>query len=318
MDIDKVAYSALCGRLDFRPSALALFAILAFDAGLLWLWARLAATGSVVNHALSQIVLAIVFFNAFSLLHECGHGSAARSRAANALLGHLASTFCLIPYYPWKYIHKKHHHWAGNLDHDPVLKSLRKFRDRGVPTTVRFAWRSWLPLGSLMQHFVYLTYPHTMWKEGDRALGEHARNLISLLWLPTSYGLLWATVPELRLSTVVPAFVLFLFAEELVNLPHHVGMPATNDKLRIWEQHRVTRSCNYPHVVSELLVLNFNFHIEHHLFPSLPWYRLRQARRLIKPLLAERYHECTGIEWNVRERKHSLETIVAAYRGNSA
>jgi fatty acid desaturase len=233
-------------------------------------------------------------------------------------LGHLARTFCFIPYYPGKFIHQKHHSWAGNLDHDPVLKSLRKFRDGGVPGAVRFAWRSWLPLGALMQHFVYLSYPLTMWKEGERDKQKLARSLVSLAWMPTSYVLLWLFVPALSVATVLPAFVLFLFAEELVNLPHHVGMPTTSGRLRLWEQHRVTRSCYYPRGLSELLVLNFNFHIEHHLFPSLPWYRLRGAREQLRPVLAEHYNECVGIEWNLKERKQSLEAIVSSYRGKGA
>jgi fatty acid desaturase len=169
-----------------------------------------------------------------------------------------------------------------------------------------------------MQHFVYLSYPLTMWKEGERDKQKLARSLVSLAWMPTSYVLLWLLVPALSVATVLPAFVLFLFAEELVNLPHHVGMPTTSGRLRLWEQHRVTRSCYYPRGLSELLVLNFNFHIEHHLFPSLPWYRLRGAREQLRPVLAEHYNECVGIEWNLKERKQSLEAIVSSYRGKGA
>jgi fatty acid desaturase len=107
---------------------------------------------------------------------------------------------------------------------------------------------------------------------------------------------------------------LYLIAEELVNLPHHIGMPTSSTKLTAWDQHRVTRSCYYPIGLSELFVLNFNFHVEHHLFPSLPWYRLRAARELLRPELDQGYHEAVGLEWNVRNRRRGLEEIVAGYR----
>jgi len=105
--------------------------------------------------------------------------------------------------------------------------------------------------------------------------------------------------------------------EELVNLPHHVGLPAVGGRLPPWEQHRVTRSCHYPRGLSELIVLNFNFHVEHHLFPSLPWFRLRRARALVQRSLAGQYEEWAGASWNLHHRARPLETLVARHRVES-
>ena len=49
-------------------------------------------------------------------------------------------------------------------------------------------------------------------------------------------------------------------------------------RLNLWEQQATTRSCRYPGILSELLVLNFNLHTEHHLFPALPWFRLKASQ----------------------------------------
>jgi omega-6 fatty acid desaturase (delta-12 desaturase) len=108
--------------------------------------------------------------------------------------------------------------------------------------------------------------------------------------------------------------VLFLAMEELVNLPHHVGMPSFAERLPPWEQHRATRSCHYPPGLSELVVLNFNFHVEHHLFPGLPWFRLRKARALLQETLNGQYEECAGASWNLRHRGRPLELLVTGYR----
>jgi fatty acid desaturase len=90
-------------------------------------------------------------------------------------------------------------------------------------------------------------------------------------------------------------------------------MSTFDSKLPIWHQYRATRSCYYPRGVSELFVLNFNFHIEHHLFPALPWYRLRRARELVRSALGERYQEAIGIAWNIEHRTRDLQSIVDRY-----
>jgi len=311
----KTDYMAIRARLSFAPSAGPTLAVVAFDALLLAAVTLLLRRGGIGPYLLSQVLLAVVFFNAFSILHECGHGTASRAPVFNTLLGHVASAFCFIPYYPWKYIHQQHHLWTGNLERDPVLKSLRRFRDQGVPNLVQLSWWSWIPIAALLQHIVYLTYPLTMWRAGEMTRAKLVRSVASLLGLPLVYIVLWRLAPDLvRPSSFVLAVVIFLFAEEMVNLPHHVDMPTFEGKLAAWEQYRATRSCHYPVGVSELLVLNFNFHTEHHLFPDLPWYRLRRARTLVKQALESRYAECMGISWNVRNRTRDLDAIVARYR----
>jgi fatty acid desaturase len=236
----------------------------------------------------------------------------------NALLGHWASTFCFIPYYPWKYIHQKHHAWTGNLERDPVLKSLRRWRDGGVPPLVAVSWRSWVPLGALLQHVVYWSYPIVMFRGGEMTRAKLLRTAASFAWLALAYGLLIHYAPVLAApSSFALAFLLYLVAEELVNIPHHADVSTAEGKLPIWGQHRATRSCYYPRGVSELLVLNFNFHTEHHLFPSLPWYRLRKARSLVKEALGAEYQEAVGIRWNLEGRGRSLDSIVARYRAGS-
>lgn len=316
----KERYHRLRAALDLRPALLPTLAIIGLDLGLGAAAVALLRAGGLGPYLLSQCLLAVVFFNSFSILHECGHGNLSRSGVVNALVGHWASTFCFIPFFPWRYIHEKHHLWAGNLDRDPVLRSLRQFRDRGVPRVVQLAWWSWIPVAAFLQHFVYLTYPAVAWRAGEMDRGRLVRTALSIAWLPLSYAGLAVLLGGLgvRPADLLLGYVLFLAAEELVNLPHHVDMPTFPGRLPLWDQHRTTRSCYYPPGLSELAVLNFNFHIEHHLFPSLPWHRLRRARLLVKEALGSEYTECVGVSWNLRNRARDLETIVSRYRAPGA
>jgi fatty acid desaturase len=72
----------------------------------------------------------------------------------------------------------------------------------------------------------------------------------------------------------------------------------------------VTRSSVYPRWLARHLVLNFNLHIEHHLFPSLPWHQLDAARALVKPTLGAKYNESVGNAWIRRNRKLDLERFL--------
>jgi acyl-lipid omega-6 desaturase (Delta-12 desaturase) len=316
---DKAEYSRIQSQLKFRPALLPTLGVLLFDLALVCAIVFLLRAQSWPEYLAAQLLIPLLCFHNFSLLHECGHGVATRSRVLNTLIGHYASVFCFIPFFPWKYIHQQHHAWGGNLENDPVLKSLRTFRDRGTPMLARAGWRSWIPVGAFLQHIVYLSYPLQLARTGELPRSRLLRCAGSLLWMAGAWSALFALAPDLaHPRSWAFGVALFFMSEELVNLPHHVGMPTHGTKLPSWEQYRFTRSCYYPAGVSELLVLNFNFHVEHHLFPSLPWYRLRDARRRLKPALDHDYCEAIGAEWNVRNRQRGLDEIVDLYRANSS
>lgn len=310
--LDKGAYMAIKERLDLRPSPWAACGILALNVSLAALGFWLLSLDTTPAFLLSQLIFPVVFFQGFAILHECGHGSFSSKSWLNTLVGHYASPLCFLPYFSWKIQHAQHHVWSGNLDKDPALKLLRQWRaTQRVPVVVQVAWRSWIPLAGAANHIVYWTYPITIFRTGTA--GQLRRCIASLIWMVAVYGSLFYAFPEtFTIGNFALAIFLYLVGVELVNLPHHSDQPATSEKLALWDQAFTTRSCYYPKLVSELLVLNFNFHIEHHLFPTLPWYRLRGARALIKPALGAGYKEAIGIRWNLVNRSKDLREVLKA------
>jgi omega-6 fatty acid desaturase (delta-12 desaturase) len=315
--MDKARYQQIRAALSFRrrylPTALFLAADLAVF--LLGLW--LVTLESMAAFVAAQFLFAMVFFHNFALLHEFGHECATPSGAFNNLAGHWSSLFCFLPFYPWKYIHTEHHSWAGNLDRDPTLKGLRAYREKGhVPWVVRLAWRSWVPILAFLQHFVLWSYPLMLLKVSRLRGHRLLLAVISVLVLPTTYTALYLTFPGLfNFRNFGFALLIYLVVTELINLPHHLGTDLYHDredlhKLPLWDQFRVTRSCYYPALVGELLLLNFNFHVEHHLFPNLPWYQLRKARALVREALGADYQESVGISWNLKHRRRPVEEVV--------
>lgn len=59
---------------------------------------------------------AIFVVRIFTIQHDCSHGSIARSRRLNNLIGLICSLVSMIPYYEWRKHHILHHATAGHLD----------------------------------------------------------------------------------------------------------------------------------------------------------------------------------------------------------
>jgi len=307
--MNKAEYLAVRGHISFEKPLGITLAIMAADVCLVLLGFWLIGMDSTFSFIAGSLVLTVFYFHNFALLHEAGHNNVHEKRWVNTLIGHYNSIFCFMPYFPWKLMHNEHHTWSGNIDKDPTLKNVKDIRARGkIRWIERFSWQSWIPLAGLMQHIVFWSYPLTLWRSGKMNKKNFTQSLISIGWLVAAYFALFALLPEyVNMGNLWLSFILYLMMTELVNLPHHVNMPTFSttperNKLHPWEQHITTRSCYYPKCVSELMVLNFNFHTEHHFFPSLPWYRLRQLRSLIKDNLGQEYTEVVGIGWNLANR----------------
>jgi fatty acid desaturase len=240
----------------------------------------------------------------------------------NTLTGLFASTLCCLPYHPWKYVHAEQHAWAGTLKRDPSLSLLRTYRrpDHASPTRwiVELGWRTGLPILGFCQQIVFWAYPLSDGAQRRLDRGKLLRCVGSVAFLSMTYTTLHAAFPSLfRLHNFALGAALYLVLVEVVNFPHHLGMDLFEEettRLPLWEQWRVTRSCYYAPAWS-LVLLNFNFHIEHHLFPDLPWHELRHARELVRAALDRRYEESVGAWWTLHHRWRAPERALVRGEG---
>jgi fatty acid desaturase len=297
-------YQQIAKKLDLRPSLFRLLSHLFVDSllGLLIL-----ATWAGPLYLVSQALLPILMFRAFALMHDCLHHSAAPSRLLCDTVGILAGAFCLLPYEPWKRIHLSHHKWSGNVDRDPSMGLIKAFPGHSERKNrwLNFLWRSWIPGLAVAQHFVFWTKSYQfILSAGSR--GERLKNLLSIA-VPL------ALYTQLDWARLAPGIFVYLIMVEVVNFPHHLQMPMLSGdaSFRVRDQYLTARSCVYPRWVSCHVLNNFNLHIEHHLFPQLPWYRLPEARALIKPALGAAYTEVWRNQWIRENRQKPIETIFA-------
>jgi len=228
----------------------------------------------------AQAILSVAFVHAFVLLHEAGHHTLFCSRRANRLVGPLAGFVALIPFHAWQRIHARHHRYTGWQDLDATTASLvpRAIRpwERAI---VNFAWRSWLPLFSILYRVQnYWNLPRIAAFLGDDAARRSVR--INVVVMLGAYALLVAWVGAGALLVAAgPALLGALVIEDVLLLSQHTHVPqrlsggAAVRAFRPMEQAQFTRSLRLPRALSTL-VMHFDAHELHHMYPSVPGYRL--------------------------------------------
>lgn len=73
-----------------------------------------------------SVVMGTVLTGLWVLGHECGHGAFGDNWFQNDTVGFILHSLLLVPYFPWKYSHNKHHKYTNHLvlgdTHVPPLK----------------------------------------------------------------------------------------------------------------------------------------------------------------------------------------------------
>lgn len=310
----KQSYLELRNRLRVSPRGTQGFKHFGIDLSLLSIVVALGGFNAVWwGLFLSVPLIAMLMFRNFSMMHEAVHSAAApSSRFLNNAIGVWSGALCLLPFEPWKKIHLEHHLWSGNIDRDPSMSLVKIFPrwPKALRSILNFAWKMWLPVMACLQYAVF---------------GFHSLRLLRKNWSSWAYMasvfvpiLVWGAIltfasKTFLLAALLPGVILYFLAIEVVNFPHHLELPKLEGdrKDKLWDQHKTARSCVYPRWISEYVVLNFNYHIEHHLYPRAPWHQLPAIHKALSQRLGESYNSDPQFAWILKNRKRKLEDILA-------
>lgn len=278
--LNRDLYKAVRKDLNFNPRW-AYLALYTLEDVVLWCGFFFLLQQSLAVSFLASVPFALLMFRNQVFMHEAVHGIAAPNNKLNYVLGLISGAVCFLPFSLWKAIHMEHHYWTGNFDKDPALEVVKRYPKsspfmKGVFTVM---WRTRFPVMAFFQYIVF-------WGHSVAKLIKNRRDIhlwLSLVCPLVLWGsmIVFATLPQI--AVVAAGIFLYSLLFDFINLPHHVGVYSYDPDQRnhIWEQHSVSRSCRYPKFL-EHLVLNFNFHAEHHMMPDLPWHELPQAHEKIK------------------------------------
>lgn len=201
--------------------------------------------------------------------HESGHGTAFRTPWMNELLHRVASFMILREPTVWRWSHARHHSDTTVVGRDPEIAVPRPPGIAGMLANL-FALKSGTgALGKLLLH----ACGGVTAEEASFVPGEERASVFrtARAWL----GIL-AAVALLCIASgsVLPAMLVGLptfyggFMTIFFGLTQHAGLAEDVT------DHRLNTRTVYMNPVFRFLYLNMNYHLEHHLYPSVPYHAL--------------------------------------------
>lgn len=257
-------------------------------------------------------LIAILMFRNFSQMHDASHWALIENKKINDLIGIYSGILCFLPFETWRRSHQEHHLWSGNIDKDPVmaLRLILPKMDPRITHVMTFCWKLWVPILGVSQNFLFWILSIKM-----AFNSKNSKQIISIFAPLVTLGTLCALASKSFIfQGLVPGIILYLLGVEVVNFPHHLQIPmATGDKrFNMWEQETTARSCIYPEWFAKLVVLNFNYHIEHHLYPDAPWYYLPQIHQRVKAELGNKMNVEVMFDWTRQNRGLNIIEVMSA------
>ncbi len=272
--VERKEMKALMQRSDqpaMRDCFILFGAMIAFATGGIWLWGSWwcvpfwFAYGTLYGSAMD------------SRWHECGHGSAFKTRRYNEYIYQIAS-FCMIRNpTEWKWSHTRHHTNTIIVGRDPEIAIMRPPE-----------------LFKLILNFVgifdsYHGFCH-MIAFGFGRLNNDVKDFVpeqeqpkiirtARIWMAI-YGL--TILSALALGSWIPFMLIGLpriygaWHMVMCGLLQHGGL-AENVI-----DHRLNSRTVYMNPVSRFIYWNMNYHVEHHMFPMVPYHALPALHEKIK------------------------------------
>lgn len=208
--------------------------------------------------------------------HECGHGTAFKTGWKNNAVYQIACFMTVRNPTVWRWSHSRHHTDTIVVGRDPEIITMRP------PEVAKVLLNT---LGILM-------VPQAWWAMLRYSIGRltHAeRDFIPENEWPRVFAvarvwvLIYAAVIALAIymGSLLPLMLIGLpsmygaWHMLLTGLTQHIGL--AEDVL----DHRLNCRTMYINPVSRFVYWNMNYHVEHHMFPMVPYHRLPELHKEI-------------------------------------
>ena len=209
--------------------------------------------------------------------HECGHGTAFKTAWMNDTVYQIACFMIMRNPTRWRWSHTRHHTDTVIVGLDPEIAVMRP----PVLIKVLLAYVGVLDAWDAMKMMV-VNATGTITAEEKTFIPEmewHKVILVARIWV-----LIYA-------ATIAAAFYMqSILPLMLVGLPrlygawHHVltGLMQHGGLADNVLDHRMNSRTVYINPISRFIYWNMNYHVEHHMFPMVPYHALPRLHELIK------------------------------------
>ncbi len=209
--------------------------------------------------------------------HECGHGTAFRTPWMNTVVYHIASFMIVRNPVTWRWSHARHHTDTVVVGRDPEIAVMRP------PALARLianlfglvdGWNGW---GRMLLN------------AGGRLDPEEATYIPDsekpkVVVVARAWVAIYAATIALAVWTgsILPLMVIGL--PRLYGAWHHVmtGLLQHGGLADNVIDHRLNSRTVHMNPVSRFIYWNMNYHVEHHMFPMVPYHRLPDLHERIR------------------------------------
>lgn len=230
------------------------------------------------------LVYGTIWSSADARWHECGHGTVFKTRRLNEIFYHLSSYMTLREAHLWRWSHARHHTHTIIKGRDPEIQVRRPadllailidfFHLKGGPAELRKIFSHALGrIDDEVKDYVPVSERPKM----IRTSRVYAAIILgTALWSLVS----WSLLPLMLF--VLPRFY-GGWLHQLLGLTQHAGLAEDV------HDHRLNTRTVLINPVFRWLYCNMNYHLEHHMYPGVPFHRLPELREVIKDELPPAY-----------------------------
>ena len=209
--------------------------------------------------------------------HECGHGTAFRTDWMNIAVYEIASFMVMRESVVWRWSHNRHHSDTIIVGRDPEIQLPR-------PPDILGLFLSIFAIGVYRIYFTSL-FRHALGRisDGERTfipesefhkVFRNARIVLSI------YALVIAAAIVLHTWIPIFLFVLPQFFGTWVMIVHNTTQHAGLAENVL--DHRLNCRTVYMNPISRFIYWNMNYHVEHHMFPLVPYHALPRLHKVVK------------------------------------
>jgi len=259
--------------------------------------------------SLNAVFMGFVFTQIGFMGHDSGHRQIFHGARKNDMIGLIVGNLLIGISYGWWYDYHNAHHGNPNqpdLDPDIMIALLAFYEEqaRGKRGLTRF----------MVKYQGYLYFPLILFE----GLSKRVSSIRYLLMKQSRYRMVESVLLLAHYSIYLgllfsllggwQALVFIAINQAIFGLymgsvfaPNHKGMPIleSDHKLDYLHMQVITARNIKAHPITDFMYGGLNYQIEHHLFPSIPRNKLREAQEVIKSFCREHsisYHETSVLQ----------------------
>ena len=194
-----------------------------------------------------------------TVIHEACHQAAHPNRVINAGLGHGSGLILGFAYPVFTRVHLQHHAHVNHPEND-----ADHFVSTGGPL--------WMIAARFFYHEIFF-FQRRLWRKYELLEWALSRAcLVTVVGLSIYFDFIHFLLNFWFVPALIVGITYGLFFDYFPHRPFQ-------------DQDRWHNARTYASPWLNLLILSQNYHLIHHLWPSIPWYRIQASYYAVKPLL---------------------------------